>query len=142
MMEKQNLFGFSVEVDADATRGWYAKTEEWGCTCTSCRNFIALARKRMLPGPVLDTLDSLGLPPEKVTYVCELTRDGPRHCYEFSYRIAGSILSGDETASVSLGWGSVLCFHEPYPYGAPHFPKPHFDLDFSITLPWVLDEPE
>lgn len=141
-MEKRDLFGFSVEVDADSTRDWYAEAEDWGCTCVSCRNFLVLAWKRMLPGPALDTLDSLGISPEKATYVCELTHDESGHCYEFSYRIAGNILSGDEMASVSLGWGSVLCFHEPYPYGAPHFPKPHFDLDFSITLPWVLDEPE
>lgn len=141
-MEKRDLFGFSVEVDADAARDWYAEAEDWGCTCASCRNFITLARKRMLPGPVLEILDYLEFPPEKATYVCELYSSGSGRCYEFSYRIAGSILSGDETASVSLGWGSVLCFHEPYPYGAPHFPKPYFDLDFSITLPWVLDEPE
>ena len=107
-MEKQDLFGFSVEVDEDATRDWYAKAEEWGCTCAPCRNFTALARKRMLPGPVLEILDQLGLPPEKATYVCELYSGESGHCYEFSYRIAGNILSGDETASVPLDWGSVF----------------------------------
>ena len=37
----------------------------------------------------------------------------------------------------SKGWG---CCHEPYPYGAPDFPEPHFDLEFYATLPWVLGE--
>lgn len=34
----------------------------------------------------------------------------------------------------------VHCCHDPYPYGAPNFPEPHFDLEFYATLPWVLDE--
>ena len=38
-------------------------------------------------------------------------------------------------------WGESYCCHEPYPYGAPGFPEPHFDLEFWVTLPWVLDEP-
>lgn len=38
------------------------------------------------------------------------------------------------------GWGCVRCCHEVYPYGAPNFPKPHFDLEFWITLPWVLSD--
>ena len=41
-----------------------------------------------------------------------------------------------------LDWGGILCFHEPYPYGAPNSLKPHFDVDFSVTLPWVPGEPE
>ena len=138
----EDLFGFQVEVDAAATREWYAKAEEWGCACASCRNFVALAQKRVLPGPILEILDGLGIPSAKATYVCELYRDASGRCYEFSYRVAGNILSGNETASTSLDWGSILCFHEPYPYGAPDFPKPRFDLDFSVTLPWVLSEQE
>ena len=34
------------------------------------------------------------------------------------------------------------CCHEIYPYGAPDFPEPHFDLEFYLTLPWTLEEPE
>ena len=29
----------------------------------------------------------------------------------------------------------VLCCHETYPYGAPGFPEPHFDLEFWVRLP-------
>ncbi|MBE6955233.1 MAG: hypothetical protein E7449_04905 [Ruminococcaceae bacterium] len=36
--------------------------------------------------------------------------------------------------------GSVRCSHESYPYGAPGFPEPHFDLEFSLKLPWILEE--
>jgi succinate dehydrogenase/fumarate reductase flavoprotein subunit len=32
------------------------------------------------------------------------------------------------------------CCHETYPYGAPGFPEPHFDLEFYAVLPWVTEE--
>ena len=37
----------------------------------------------------------------------------------------------------------ALCLmlgHETFPMGA-EFPQPNFDLDVSLHLPWVLDEP-
>ena len=138
MSEKRlyNFFGFQVEVDEAATRDWYSVSKGWGCDCGHCRNFLALARGRELPAPVLEILDKLGIPPEKATYVCEIYPDGDGLCYQFSYRIAGNILSG-EADTKEIG----RCLHETYPYGAPDFPEPHFDLEFWLTLPWVLDEP-
>lgn len=131
-----NFFGFQVEIDETATCGWYSQSKGWACDCGHCRNFLTLARGRQLPATVLENLDKLGISPEKATYVCEMYPDGEGLCYQFSYRIAGNILSGevDRTAS-------GRCCHDPYPYGAPGFPEPHFDLEFWLTLPWVLDEP-
>ena len=130
-----NLFNYQVEVDETVTRDWYVRSKEWGCDCGHCRNFLTLARGRKLPTSVLDILDKFGIPPEKATYVCEMYPDGDGIRYHFSYRIAGSILGG-ETDIKADG----RCWHEPYPYGAPGFPEPHFDLEFWVTLPWVLDE--
>ena len=42
---------------------------------------------------------------------------------------------------VELPWGELMLGHEIYPYGAPEFPEPHFDLECVMYLPWVLDEP-
>ena len=112
LVTKRNLFGSEVEIDDVSTRRWYADAEEWGCDCGDCR-----------------------IPPEKATYVCHLYDDEKGHLYQFSYRIAGNILS-EETAT-----GAGRCCHETYPYGAPGFPEPHFDLEFWVTLPWVLDKP-
>ena len=140
-MAEYDLFGFQVEVDEAATRTWYAQADEWGCECGDCRNFLKLARERMLPTPVLERLDRLGIPPEKATYVCEMWPTEGGHVYQFSWRIAGDILNGDEKLSNPQGWGDASCIHETYPYGAPNFPEPHFDLNFFIDLPWVLDEP-
>lgn len=135
-MTKHNFLGSEVEIDEVRTHSWYATAKGWGCDCGNCRNFLTLARERKLPALVLEHLDKLSIPPEKATYVCQLYSDRSGQHYQFSYRIAGNILSGEGTERIGR------CCHEPYPYGAPDFPKPHFDLEFWITLPWVLDEPK
>lgn len=139
-MHNYDFWGCQVELDRKATLDWYANADEWGCECGHCRNFLALAQKRALPTPVLETLDQLGIPPGKATYVCEIYPDGDGHRYQFSYRIAGNILQERSGEGKPERWGEGLCCHEPYPYGAPGFPQPHFDLEFWVTLPWVLEE--
>lgn len=138
-MKKYELWGFHVEIDENATKEWYIEAEPWGCECGDCRNFLLLAQKRMLPVPVMDTLDMLGIPLEKATYVCAMMPDGEGHLYQFSYRIAGNIVNEKALDAVPQSWGEVRCCHELYPYGAPNFPGPHFDLEFWVTLPWALE---
>ena len=138
-MDRCELFGYRVEMDVKATRDWYRNADEWGCECGHCRNFLNLARSRKLPVSVMEMLDRLGIPPEKATYVCELYTDDSGIHYQFSYRIAGTIIGAPITDGGENG-NEGRCCHEPYPYGAPDFPNPHFDLEFYATLPWVLDE--
>ena len=135
-MQKRNLCSYQVEIDENATEKWYKTYDGWGCDCGHCRNFLKLAKRRELPQQIMQTLDELGLAPEKATYVCELYTDDSGMLYQFSYRIAGSIVAAPENENVEEGH----CCHEPYPYGAPDFPQPHFDLEFFARLPWVLDE--
>ena len=123
---------FTVEVDEIATKNWYANADMWSCDCGYCRNFLQLARNDDLPDPVMEALHKLKIPPIKATYVSELYD----HLYQFSYRVAGNILSGTSKPD-----DTVICGHEIYPYGAPDFPEPHFDLIFFEKLPWVIDEP-
>lgn len=106
------IFGYKVEIDEKATREWYDAASEWGCSCGSCRNFLTLAYKRELPAPVLAALDDLHIPPEKATYVCELYSDSKGSCYQFSYRIAGTIIDGNERVSARKSWGAVCCCHD------------------------------
>ena len=140
-MSRWERFGFSMEIDGAAVRDWYARAGEWDCGCGHCRNFLKLARARALPAPVLEFLDGLSVPPERSTYVCELDRVGDKLYYQVNYRLPGKKLAGPERDSVNQGWGGVWCGDDPYPYGAPGFPKPHFDVSFFVWLPWVLDEP-
>jgi len=137
-MKKRNFGNFQVELDADATIKWYVQSEGWGCECGYCRNFLELANKKELPRHIIETLGELGIPPEKATYVCKLFTDDTGIHYQFSYRIAGTII--DAPITEDKNWKDSRCCHEPYPYGAPDFPKPHFDLEFYATLPWVLEE--
>ena len=141
-MIKRNLWEFQVEIDEAATTDWYATKEPWGCECGHCRNFLELSYRNKLPEPVHAILAELHIAPEKATYVCEMIPKDDGHLYQFSYRIAGRILNEDTAKSTTTDWGEVRCCHEPYPYGAPGFPAPHFDLEFWVTLPWILEEKE
>lgn len=136
---RHDFFGLPVTVDTAATTAWYTTAQPWGCACGHCRNFLALAEERKLPAPLLEVLDALHIPAEKATYVCEIYPTEGGHCYQFSYRIAGTMA---EETKAPQPWGDVWCKHEIYPYGAPDFPEPHFDLEFWLVLPWVLDEPD
>ena len=151
-MVRHHWFGYTVEVDEPATRDYYIKAPDWDCICGHCRNFLALARARQLPGEVLGILDALHIPPEKATYVCELyhTEDWREKglIYEFSWRLAGRILDKPAGEDSGPSWGPVVKFptgdmmlgHETCPV-ASGFPAPHFDLECVMALPWVLDEP-
>ena len=132
MMTKCKLLNCEVEIDKEKTTQWYAQAEDWGCECGNCLNFLEVAKRNLLPSHVTKLLDSLHIPASKATYVCLL--DG-EHLYQFSYRVAGSIISNN-SSWVKDG----RCCHEPYPYGAPDFPTPHFDIEFCEELPWVLEQ--
>ena len=135
-MKKLTLFGYSVEVNLDATQNWYAQANAWSCSCGHCQNFLTHARRKTLPDVVSAVLGELNIPAEKATYVSELYTDEEGIHYQFSYRIAGSILAAPSQEVTALG----RCCHEPYPYGAPNFPEPHFDLEFWVTLPWLPEK--
>ena len=130
-MKEYNLVGYRVEIDKEATKNWYDTFNGWGCDCAHCQNFLLLAKKKELPSAVLEILNDFGILLEKPTYVCEITSDEGEILYQFSYRIAGNILKEKEDAALAPEWGEVRCCHEIYPYGAPDFPTPHFDLDFG-----------
>ena len=151
-MTRFSWHGYEVEVDKTATSAWYAEAEDWGCACGRCRNFLTLARERRLPGEILEILDRLSVPPARATYVCELYHDKNWKekglLYQFSWRIGGAVLAvppGENGPGwgplIERPWGGLVLGHGDYPYGAPDFPKPHFDLECQIWLPWVLDEP-
>ena len=135
-MKKSELFGYLVELDLEATQKWYSHAAAWGCSCGHCQNFLAHAKSDTLPAWVTTVLGELKIPPEKATYVSELYTDEAGIHYQFSYRIAGMILAEPEQEKTT----NARCCHEPYPYGAPNFPMPHFDLEFWITLPWLPDK--
>ena len=138
---KRTLFGSQVEIDLKATIEWYDQGHRWGCGCGDCRNFLRLAHDMQLPRPMMELVHSLGILPEQATYVCEMYPAEAGKHYQVSYRLAGCMLD-EPGETTTFEWGEARCCHETYPYGAPDFPEPHFDIEFFLTLPWVLDEPD
>ena len=150
-MTRFSWHGYGAQVDERATRDCYARAGEWACACGHCRNFLALARGRRLPEELLEILDSLSIPPEKATYVCELYHEADWRerglLYQFSWLVAGEIAEKPAGADSGPAWGPAVKFpwgelqlgHETCPVD-PEFPAPHFDLECVMYLPWVLDE--
>ena len=134
-MLEYNLFDYEVEIDENATKEWYARSEGWDCPCEDCKHFISLAKKKELPVVILEILEKFEIPPEKATYVCSITEENNEVLYEISYRIAGNIIKEKIVDIEGSGRGDFYCAHNPYPYGAPNFPTPHFDLEFWVRLP-------
>ena len=140
-MKSYDLWDYSIEIDKSATSDWYEKSEGWGCECGDCRNFLELIKQKRLPSEVAELLALFGILMEKPTYVCEMCPTKLGHLYQFNYRVKGCIRNDPHpNDSVQLHWGSCSCGHDPYPYGAPDFPEPHFDLIFFVDLPWILQE--
>ena len=71
-MKQWQIWDYPVEVDWTATKEWYEQSEGWSCECGDCQNFLALAKNGLLPSAVTEIVLSLGILPEKPTYVCEL----------------------------------------------------------------------
>lgn len=136
MIKRCSMLNCEIELDEAETRQWYANAEKWGCSCGHCINFLELAQKNVLPDRILKLLSFFGIPPEKATYVCCLTEHHDKLLYQFSYRIAGNILKDNALAAAE---DAHFC-HETYPYGAPNFPTPHFDLEFFAELPWATGD--
>ena len=134
-MKEFDLFGYQVEINEEVTREWYDKADEWGCECGDCRHFVILAKSRKLPTAVIEILEQFGIVPQKATYVCRMDIEEHEILYQFSYRVAGNIIKNrDGGGANDFDWGSGYCLQESYPYGAPGFPEPHFDLEFWVRL--------
>ena len=64
---------YRIQVDAEATRAYYAAhPQPWiTCGCAGCRNFVQAVK--FLPQPVKAFFAQLGLDPEKVQELCYYT---------------------------------------------------------------------
>ena len=136
-MQELSCYGYKANVDKSVTANWYAGAGDWGCECLHCRN--VLVQTESLPKPLLGALELLGIPPRKATYLCQLYDENGRHLYQVSWRVAGEITEAPAKEQ-DPDWGTLRFCHETYPYGAPDFPQPHFDLEAYLWLPWVLPE--
>ena len=135
-MENYVLDRYRIVFDKEATSDWYQKYKGWDCSCADCQNFLTMVRKGKLPGAVTQMLQTFGLPADKPTYICKLYSSGESQLYQFNYRVAGKILNGPAPCeAVNFFRGSAMFGYDPYPWRAPGFPAPCFDLMLYVYLP-------
>ena len=127
------------QVDAEATRAYYDAHGEiaGGCDCAHCRNF-AVAVETVSP-QVREVFDALGL---DIRRPCEVMELGPgtgnRRLYEAFYHIAGKLESGP-LPRMEIGEAQVR-FYEDCDLLPQNFPRPCFQLNMAVELPWLLAE--
>ena len=129
-----------LEVDVEATRGWYDRYGDatGGCDCAYCRNYAAAVET--LPPEVAAFLRPLGLDLHKPGDATEYGPAEGGRWYMPLWHIAGRLLEAGEgelpiapgvTAGFATGMGPFL----------RDFPEPCCQCWLSMTLPWVLEEP-
>lgn len=86
-MERMKIGDWILEVDVERTRDFYQEYHQIteGCYCLFCKNFVTAVE--LIPKPVLDFFQSLGIDPTKegeVSEYCE-NKDGTHLWRFFSY---------------------------------------------------------
>ncbi len=140
-MTEFTFSGYRLLVDVEATRAWYETYGDptGGCTCAYCRNYAAAVKT--LPLEVGAFLAPLGLDLGKPGDATEYGPAEGGRWYMPLWHLAGRLLERVEepllvapgvTASFTTNTGPFL----------KDFPEPFFQCCLSMTLPWVLEEPE
>ena len=92
-MKEYHFGDLQVEIDEEVTRNYYAHAPISKCISQFDRDFVELAKRRLLPGDVLTLLDKLSIPPEKATYLEGWDLPDDTGYWSVEYRIAGRILN-------------------------------------------------
>jgi hypothetical protein len=142
-MERAELAGWLVSVDAERTRATYASIAKGGweaCGCTYCRNFGAVVLKSF-PSAVLAFFRQAGIDPLKDAEVYEFGESSPRvRSYGGEYYFWGRI-EKDAPGELQSKPKFQVTFSSP-----SALVQPEFRADgaicflFSADLPWVLEE--
>lgn len=151
-MQKWDLFGYEVEIDAEKTKKWYdAGNGGVLCDCAYCRNFLKVVEQGLLPAPITDVLKQLGISPEDSDEVLNLFVTDNQGYYEICYPLMGQVFNPTERKESEDGpvmikskefpWGEVCCSSSCHYAGDYYLPDQHFRMIFTLMLPWVLDEP-
>jgi len=142
-MEKKSFSFWQVEHDPQITRALYAAGIEQAqlCECSPCRNFRSLGTDAFHP-TVRTMLLALGIDPAQPA---EVHQAGPsrygRIQYGGFFHFVGRVLSGDREHLAETDGGFRYFVHE----AAQLVPKaftghPVIQLEFVVSLPWVLSE--
>jgi len=136
---------WNVTVDSEATQEQYKK--RWDlCDCTYCMNFYKAIET--LPPNAHSLFTHLGINPSIINHLSHFGENEEQlHHYIGCYPLVGSFSVSDKkrkqtddepfTVNESLN----VWFTNDLEFVPGFFPKPVFQLEFEVYLPWVLDEP-
>ena len=134
---------YRLEMDAEATRAYYATHKEpWiTCGCAGCRNFARAVES--LPEAVRTFFRQLGLAPEKVQELCYYTCTERTVAGDCWYHLVGSVLEGASQPGEypqNIAEGFSVGFKNACDLLPEDFPRPCCQMNFGFVLPWVLEE--
>jgi hypothetical protein len=147
---------YKLDVDVGRTRAANSllKPPNQECECDVCQNFVPSISKA--DSKILDFFESFGLDPKKASEVMQYgpVSNGEMLCAGF-YHIVGVIIEPKESSQndnnefSSSKIDSEIILPERFEVGftsdcslVPEaFPKPHFQLNITVLLPWVMDYP-
>jgi hypothetical protein len=119
----------------------YAELPAMSCSCIYCRNYLAAVET--LPEKLLNLYEQFGVDATKDIEVYQLcaNEDGT-HRYSGFYPVVGRIVAGSHTMGVHqrLTEDFTVCFHTEEALVPPTFPESVFQMEFSGSIVWVLDE--
>lgn len=142
---------YVLDIDVARTRAYYEAAQDFSCTCTGCRNFAQAVR--YLPDEVKAFFERLGMDMKKPAEVFAIYKNGDHSVYYGGFfHICGTILEGpntlvqidekhstvDKTAVCSLSDVFEFYFQEECYLLDEQFPRPVFQMEVYMTLPWVL----
>ena len=152
MAEQIQVLKWLIEIDRETTVAAYVQSEAAypRCTCLYCHNFSEAIK--CLPEQVRDLCAILGIDPAKPSEVLEsapLKGQPDVHLYVGWYHIVGRIVEVDGrtlhadtqlvvTSELLSGW--TIHFSNSDSLIPPGFPRPVFALEFTGTIPWLLEE--
>lgn len=146
MMKTICLQDWVLKIDVEKTKEYYDSiTVGEGCNCAYCRNYIKNCRT--FSKEVLDFYTMLGIDPQKEGEFMEFETDTDKHLYMGFYHLVGEIVKRPSARIRKwddlniIGIGNVkFIFTDELDLVPEIFPKPVLQLEFEVTLPWLLEE--
>jgi hypothetical protein len=156
-MKIVNWREWSLRCDEEATERAYRAVTKGGadgCTCAYCRNYVQ-ARESLYPAEILRLFSELNVDYRKEAEACQYNRvrPGVRLCGVW-YHFVGNVLKGKDRV-ITLPSGATqmrpdrftesleIWFWERSDLAHASFKGlPLVQMDFTLEVPWVLDEPE
>jgi hypothetical protein len=138
-----SLSGYEIEVDTAATAAFYqtAPTLTASCQCQDCRNYEQAVGQ--LSTVALEFFDDLGVDPAKPAEVYTLGDTVPVW-YGGFYHLCGQLLEVPKVPQADawhrLSDALSVSFRGECDLLEDGFPTPAFQMEISLTLPWVLNE--